>query len=110
MMCCGCVELDGVSLYPASYFIRMNKALVLERAHAIFTDTTDNHDSPQYSGWKVAALIEKHGLGALVVSRAARNPNSGRSVVVWTWTPAKAKLRAYGVVKKVAAPRRKKAA
>lgn len=109
MMCCGCVELNGVSYTSASQFIRANKEAVLRRAHAIFTDTTDNREGIN-SGWKVAAEIEKHKLGDVVISRAARNPNSGRSVVVWTWTPVKAKLRAYGVAKKVTAPRRKKVA
>ena len=75
-------------------------------AHLVFSDVVCSRG--RSSGSKLAAFIEKHKLGDIVMSKCETNPNSGRPIAVWVWTSdmdairaliAKDKKKAKGVRK-----------
>ena len=101
MMCCGVAEVDGISDYaqPADAMRdivcdeRWDPATekdvyvldIPEVAHIIFTQASRRTAKVGY-GYQLARYIKRHGLGTVVVSQPAKNPNTSNQVHVFIWT------------------------
>lgn len=54
------------------------------------------HDAVRYkNGTKLAKYILDNDLGTVVETKSVRNPNSGRMVKAWLWTPKMRTLKAW---------------
>ena len=85
---CGVNELVGLQNDPKGtlkeFYLRSHTV-----AFTLFSDALACQ-----RGQKFATLIRKHGLGTLQASGARMNPNSGRRIRVWIWSPDYGKIRA----------------
>lgn len=86
LACCGIAELANIygddpkeTIFEIAELIDRNDDPGFR--FAIFSST-----KPFKSGTELAAYIKKNKLGQVVKTRAARNPNSGNRLKVWTWT------------------------
>lgn len=98
--CCGIVEISGLSPYAKDskgalrdFMIHVNKEIEQKKIGGY-----DRSQGPKFRfaifsqaghktlyGTSFADLIEEKGLGNIVHTRFARNPNSGNPVKVWIW-------------------------
>lgn len=83
--CCGIRELSGLEGYSLrevlegcarDWFLNNRDGI------HIFFSTTGNYRT----GHNLEAYIKKHALGAVLRTKAARNPNSGNLLTMWVWT------------------------
>lgn len=112
MACCGTQEITGLSLYtdpekalkallfpypPANGNLTQRTANIPRCAHLIFTGTMGrSQEGKRTYGYKFATYLIEKGLGTVVESAIAVNPNSRHRLRVWVWTLDRNALTAWG--------------
>lgn len=112
LRCCGLNELSGletIRAFPAEVVLlraclrfanpsgrlsgwgEMKPTAHMYFAHLVFTQAGARNTY----GNKLKRLIEKLDLGTVVVSPRQKNPNTGRIIKTFIWTPDKEKVCAY---------------
>lgn len=99
--CCGIKEMAGISEHRTPdqalrVFLQLNYDQLghqeqLTGAFFIFSQA----GSRSHYGDKLAAYIEEHKLGEVVVVGRKRNPNSGNMVKMFVWMPDVNALKAW---------------
>lgn len=109
MRCCGVNELAGLSghrspesalkalLYPyLAYPNNPRTAVIPHVAHLIFTGVLGGKRKWETSyGGTFATYIKDKGLGTVVESEVATNPNSHNRLKIWVWTLDRKALTAW---------------
>jgi hypothetical protein len=92
--CCGINELKYVANDKDPVRSLMDIDVLDLGAHVVFSVTSA--DTERHAvGHAIAKLIESNGLGPVVSTKPARNPEHSGTLKAWLWTPNKTKLRSW---------------
>lgn len=94
LACCGISELADIRYDDSPENSIMNLYLA-DQAIVVFSDTDASGTVPYGFGSRLAALISRHKLGALVSLTPALNPNTDHLVKAWMWRLNKKAVLAY---------------
>ena len=92
---CGVKQLFGLNARPEVIIRQVFRAIggYHRWAHLVFSDVVCSHG--RSGGSKLAAFIEEHKLGDIVMSKCKTNPNTGRLIAVWVWTSDRDAIEAF---------------
>lgn len=90
--CCGVGDINGISYGPPQKVLVDVVDLYSRFAHYLFTAVVSKRDQygPQFRDYLLT-----HNLGTVVETGKKKNPNSGRMIVAYLWTPNWPRLRVH---------------
>ena len=91
--CCGVREFSGLDLGAVHTLKEVAQYLERDRSWRFLTFTDITQD--RY-GSRLCAYIRKHGLGRVVSTRSATNPNTDNRITVWVWEVNHTAIRQWG--------------
>jgi hypothetical protein len=101
--CCGINELKYIANDNDPIRSLMDIDPIDLGAHVVFSVTSA--DTPRHAtGQKLAKYIADNGLGVVVETKPARNPDHEGTLKAWIWTPNKKTFRSWQAAKRKANP------